>query len=952
MPSLLVLRIVLVAGAFVAGAGGLLFVARRRKREAADILRTVPDSIRRRLGLHIALIVLIPVVLIAGASLLLGIRASEHRLLTALEAAAEMRVGHIETWRDELRLDVAMLHGLELDNLQALLSSPRASQEFEDAYAVESQRLLTALEPQGKLDVIVLADAQGEVVLSTASSDEQPDISKAAFFPAGLESPYVGAVTHSILLDAPAITVAMPVPGTDGSLGILVGQATLTHIRAELADRADLIETGEAYVLDGEGRFLAGALADSMSALTVVSSEGVDSLLSSRRDTSGRYTNYRDEPVLGVYRWLPDLELAVVVEAERNEIVSMALPTTGYTLAIAVVSLALALLGGALVADAVSRPISEMAEAATRFAQGDLTATIPIERQDELGQMALAINEMAERLRETVSDLEARVADRTADLERRSTRLQTAAGIARQAASIREVDELLRVVADQVVERLGFYHVGVYLLDSARRLAVLRASAGAAGEQLLTRGFQVAMDEEVVGMGRAIAAAASSGRAAIVSDVLVDERYLAAAELPETLSEMSLPIRVRDEIVGVLDLQSDSPGVFSEDDVTYLQTLGDQIGLAVENAWLLAETTERLRETERLVQAQRREGWWQMASERPVWSYVYDGVEVMSVDEAAASWLSSTSSEDAPDVVLPIGERGDEVGSVKLRLRGRDGLSRDQMQLARAIIGEAGSALERARLFGTTQAALQEASILYHCSRAMMGANSEREVVSVIADHVATSDIDRVILLARETLVDAAQPTVRVVATWSQAEEGSVPIGQRWPLDRVPAVAGATSGCRAVNDVAASEVLDSVSRDVLLEDIGVRSALILPLSLNGETLRWLILGTSSVPHTFRDSEMRLYRGLADQAAIVIRNFQLLELATKRAERERRIAEAGARIRRSTDIQTILQTSVSELARVLGAREGSIRLHSDGDQDGPVDRQDEPTSLEAGADSNE
>jgi GAF domain-containing protein len=200
---------------------------------------------------------------------------------------------------------------------------------------------------------------------------------------------------------------------------------------------------------------------------------------------------------------------------------------------------------------------------------------------------------LARELDEQRTGLEQAVLERTEALERRSTQLATAAQVAREAAAIRDPEQLLQEITAIISMRFGFYHCGIFLLDETRRYAVLRAASSEGGQRMLARGHRLRVGE--VGI---VGYVTDRGTPRIALDVGRDAVYLDNPDLPETRSEMALPLRVRGEIIGALDVQSTEPEAFHQEDVAALQTMADQIALAISNAQLFAQV-QRSMEAER-----------------------------------------------------------------------------------------------------------------------------------------------------------------------------------------------------------------------------------------------------------------------------------------------------------------------------------------------------------------
>lgn len=192
----------------------------------------------------------------------------------------------------------------------------------------------------------------------------------------------------------------------------------------------------------------------------------------------------------------------------------------------------------------------------------------------------------ARRRRELNETLELRVAERTRSL-------QTAAEVAQAAAGIRDVGQLLDEAVCLISERFGFYHAGIFLLDRTKEFAVLRAASSEGGRQALAQGHKLR-----VGSGSVVGEVAAAGEPRFVHSVREDPECLADEGLPLACSETALPLKVRDNVIGVLDVQSTESSAFPEEDVAVLQTLARQIALAIENADLLASARRRAQEME------------------------------------------------------------------------------------------------------------------------------------------------------------------------------------------------------------------------------------------------------------------------------------------------------------------------------------------------------------------
>jgi signal transduction histidine kinase len=164
-------------------------------------------------------------------------------------------------------------------------------------------------------------------------------------------------------------------------------------------------------------------------------------------------------------------------------------------------------------------------------------------------------------------------------LQRRAMQLEASAKVGRAITSIFDMGELLHQTAELIRDYFGFYHVGVFLLDEAGKLAVLHEAAGEAGAQMKAQGHQLAVGEtSMVGWS------ALHRQPRIAHDVGEDAVRFDNPLLPHTRSEMTLPLMVGDDVLGVLNVQSTKEAAFDEDDVQVLQSMADQVAVAIENA--------------------------------------------------------------------------------------------------------------------------------------------------------------------------------------------------------------------------------------------------------------------------------------------------------------------------------------------------------------------------------
>lgn len=239
----------------------------------------------------------------------------------------------------------------------------------------------------------------------------------------------------------------------------------------------------------------------------------------------------------------------------------------------------------------LASPIVKLTAVAQQVAtEGDLTIQTPVESLDESGQLATAFNFMTAQIRELINTLEERVADRTRDLK-------LSAEVARQVTTQLNLDELLPELVEQMRETFDLYYVSVFLFNENSQHLVLAAGTGAAGQQMLLDGMNFAIDTQP----SVVAKAAREKQTIVINDVSTTTAHAQNPNLPNTQSEIVLPMLVGNQLIGVLDLQSELKDRFNPADVEIFSTLAEQIAIAVNNAQLYrrqAQLAEELRQAD------------------------------------------------------------------------------------------------------------------------------------------------------------------------------------------------------------------------------------------------------------------------------------------------------------------------------------------------------------------
>jgi GAF domain-containing protein len=330
--------------------------------------------------------------------------------------------------------------------------------------------------------------------------------------------------------------------------------------------------------------------------------------------------------------------------------------------------------------------------------------------QNALNKSRSAARELSlsnQELNELRVDLEKRVEERTSELRKRAAQLEAVSSVARTIASVQEIDTLLPAITRLVSQQFGFYHVGIFLLDQQHRNAVLSAANSEGGLRMLGRQHSLPLDSHSI-----VGYSVTHGEPRIALDVGTDAVYFNNPDLPETRSEMAIPLRVAGEVIGALDVQSTETNAFAQEDINVLTTLADQIAIAIENARLFGEARKALGESQAMFEKYTQQEWSHFARQVKPNGFLFDGKQVLPLDNnsrrepiKAVIQTGSLSLEKASaTIAIPIKLRGQTIGVLDVRSKkGQRHWKTEEIAMLEAAAERAALALENARLVESAQ---------------------------------------------------------------------------------------------------------------------------------------------------------------------------------------------------------------------------------------------------------
>ena len=295
-------------------------------------------------------------------------------------------------------------------------------------------------------------------------------------------------------------------------------------------------------------------------------------------------------------------------------------------------------------------------------------------------------------------ELEERVNERTTVLTKKNEQLRATAYITRQTAEAKDLETILNMVVNLVTDQFDYYHAGIFLVNEEGSEVILQAASSDGGKKMLQRGHSFK-----VGAKSIVGVTAAQKKPRIALDVGSDAVYFDNPDLPNTHSEVALPLLIQDRLLGIIDIQSDQPQAFTSDDIDVLQTLADQVAIAIENMRLLEEAQTALMQIEMLSTVRTQETWSKKVKEGS-FTYTYTPLGIQ------AGKASNTSDEDA--LQIPISLRGQKIGSISLARKGDASWSDVDLDMVKEVADQAGLALDNVRLVEeATERASQEQTV-------------------------------------------------------------------------------------------------------------------------------------------------------------------------------------------------------------------------------------------------
>ncbi|MBC8503395.1 MAG: GAF domain-containing protein [Anaerolineales bacterium] len=642
----------------------------------------------------------------------------------------------VDNWLNTAQIRVeATLRQASMNEALAEILALENKESF--AYATARQTILnnlTALNSERvsvNFSEFLIISSSGEVLISTQPIWEGFYLTDSPFSKIYYEKPgtFIDYALAPLSNDQIMIFVHVPFQGSENTRGYIVGLLSNNQLLDFLTSSVNFLPDANNYVILEDEIFL--GLDFRLKELAVLSptQSQIDVLVplkdqilhgGSEEHTNLTLRSFDNSQSLAAYTWLPSLGAALVIDVPEVIAYKNLQSLTPIAIISTIVALGLLSLTLWIAFRQLIRPIQTLTETTRQFSKGNWELRVPESRDDEIGALSHTFNLMAEELSELYQSLSSQVAEQTLELHNRSSQLEATAQVAREASAIRDLDTLLRDTTELISSNFDFYHAGIFLIDEDNRFAVLQAANSEGGQRMLKRGHKLR-----VGQTGVVGRVAETGLPRIALDVGEDLFFFDNPDLPETRSEMALPLRSQDKIIGVLDVQSKTSGAFSNKDVEVLQIMADQVAMAIENASLLDQSQKTVQELQTLYGVHIEEAWQQRLGGITK-SYHFDRVRVKQASDEQISSIIALENDQVDiyiddqgyqHLLIPITLRGHSLGNISLR-RNPDETewTEEDQELAEEVSTQIAVALENARLLEESQRRAAQEELLSQAS--------------------------------------------------------------------------------------------------------------------------------------------------------------------------------------------------------------------------------------------
>ena len=814
---------------------------------------------------------------------------------------------------------------------------------------------LVADEENPSFNQFILVDSNGNILISTNEKWEGISVQDTPLFAKiDLHEPVTTTIFNLQPLYPQKLSAytIQPYFTSGGSyLGSLVGVTEPQSLALLLRPLINLSPSADAYYVTSTGAVIGtdpytndlGLLAVSPDQITSINSAFAEMMKpgASLSPASLSFPLNDGQRVIAQAQWLPNLETGIVLQIPEAVVlgeINTLIPFTALIVLGALLAMAL-VIGAAI--NRLINPVISLTQITRRFADGDLSERAAVKSRDEVGLLSHSFNQMADELSVLYRSLEQKVEERT-------RQIRTAAEVAQGITASPSIDDLLRTTTRLIVERFGYYHSGIFILDHLGKTAIIRAAHGPTAGEMLQRSHRLD-----VGSNSIVGWVTANNKPRVASDVGEDPYHFRNTLLPNTRAEVGIPISSGEQVFGALDVQSTESNAFDAEAIIVLQTLANQIAAALQNAGVVESTQVNFQELERLYRSSRQiaqslsvsEALSVVASalrESPYVTAIFTSVPGslrldslndpqshttpvalprelrISPYEASQQISGGTIYDLSSPTIPPVFARipqalgcqsvaylpimhGQQLRGLLMIASRAERITRTILQPYASLADLTSITLEKILASDATHERLRELDALVTIGQTVTAASDSdelyttlhRQVQSVIGDHSFTVAI-----------YDNVSDTIRIPYSY---EDGRVSHADPFPLGE-----GLTS-----------ILIQGQQPLMLVEDVEKRSLAMgvrmlgrppqswmgAPMVLNGQSMGALIVQDPEHEQAFNDDHLRFLSSLSQQVAGVFYNLRLLEDSRLRALQLETAAEIARDISSSLNLDELLSKAV-------------------------------------------
>lgn len=877
-----------------------------RENILSQVSRNIATVFRSPLGrrqlMTTFFLVLLPVALLSAVIYDRNQNEAESSTLNALNAITTTQETTIRSYFDNLRVTLSLAaNSGELQSAALeLVESPNSTFFKEsivnvlDVYAGPGRAFESIAIYSLDGDLLVnlgdtaLTEAEAVREISTFQNGKSGLTTSTPFFdPATNDANvYIAIPIYDELLDAQAV---------------LFGTASLENLSILLRDNLGIGETEDVYVVSRDGYLLTEGFDRTVANQTVpIVTEGIEAAIAGGTGRS-RYSDYRGRDVLGAYHWIPDPGVAAIAEVDSTEVLPTPQELIVDVLPVTLISLLVAIGISIFATIALVRPVVTLTESAKRIAEGNFTERVPQIGSGELSTLGQTFNQMSGQIQELVDNLEDRVAERTQDLE-------ATLEVGRITTTLFGQPELLTRTVEFIQDRFDLYYVQIYLLDEARRYAVLRAGTGEVGQQLLARSHRLNLDETSI-----VAQTVQLLRPVLVVDTVDSPIHKPNPLLPDTRSEIAIPLVVQNELLGVLDMQAVTPGKFNYENLPAFQAMATQLAGVIRGARAFEETqsaVERADMVNRRLTADSWQGYMGQLTEQGRLGYEYNLESASPIPPEVL--LEQNGVDEDKHVQHAITVRGQKIGTILIEEDRPREWEEDEKRLIEEVAETVARTLDQMRAFDETQSALNEVAL-----RAI----ELQTVAELSAEISSTLDIPRLVKEVSDQvklrfnlyhthiyLVNEAEGMLALAGGAGDAGDQMVALGHGIPLNSEYSIVAQAARSRTaliVNDITTTP---NFLPNPLLPY--TQSEMSVPI-LSGSTLFGILDVQADSTNRFADKDVQIMTTLANQIAVALQNARQFEI-TQRQLRDLSISSQVADLIRIGGRQELLLENILDV----------------------------------------